>query len=471
MGEQLWRKGAGELAALIRERAVSASEVVEAHLARIEEVNPELNAVTVVLTEEARDGARRADRAVAEGAELGPLHGVPVTIKENIDVAGTATTQGMAALAGAIAAQDAPVVERLRAAGAIVLGRTNMPDSGLRIATESSLRGITENPWRRGRTAGGSSGGEAAALASGMSPLGVGNDLGGSLRNPAHCCGISSLKPTTGRIPQATDLEPQDLPPSIQLMGVAGPMARTVADVRLGYGILSGAHPRDPISVPAPLHHPDAAQRVRVALIAEPPGGSTDSGIADAVRQAGAHLAAAGYEVEEVTPPEYEAVLDLWRRFLMTDVRIMWPGLAQILGQQGKDFVLAAFDEIPALDRDGYIGVLIQRQRLQRLWSEFFLDHPLILSPIWARPAFEHGWDVVDADHSSATLELLRPVMPANALGLPAVATTGGFADGMPVGVQLMAAAFREDRALAAAEALEAAVGVRTPIDPFSRGQ
>ena len=190
---------------------MSSAEVVEAHLARIEAVNPKVNAVVRVLADEARAGAAEADRESPRRAgPLGPLHGVPCTVKENIDMAGLPTTQGVPALANAIAPADAPVVERMRAAGAIPIARTNLPDMGLRVHTDSSLHGLTRNPWNLGRTAAGSSGGEAAALATGMSPIGLGNDIGGSLRNPASACGIASIKPTTGRIPDAGYVPAED---------------------------------------------------------------------------------------------------------------------------------------------------------------------------------------------------------------------------------------------------------------------
>src|SRR4051812_9782634 len=302
-GDELWRRGAGEPAGVIRPGEVSSTAAVQAHLGRIGEVNPALNAVVLVLAEEALAAAKQADERVAAGGELGPLHGVPVTVKENIDVAGTPTTQGVRALAGAVPPVDAPVVERLRAGGAIVIGRTNLPDMGLRVSTDSSLRGLTRNPWHPGKTAGGSSGGEASALASGMSPLGVGNDIGGSLRNPAHCCGISSLKPTPNRVPHTVSLPPEDGPLSFQMMAVHGPMARSVADLRQAFELMIGSDWRDPAAVSTALYPEGAGGPVRVAVMAEPPGCATDPGVAAVVRDAAAKLADAGFAVEEASPP------------------------------------------------------------------------------------------------------------------------------------------------------------------------
>jgi amidase len=195
---EIWQLPATELAQRIARRQLSSAEVVDAHLARIDAVNPALNAVVRVLADEARAAAVKADQRLASGETIGPLHGVPFTVKENIDMAGLPTTWGVPALAKAVVPVDAPVVERMRAAGAIPIARTNLPDMALRVHTDSSLHGLTRNPWHPGRTAGGSSGGEAAALASGMSPIGLGNDIGGSLRNPANACGIASIRPSAG---------------------------------------------------------------------------------------------------------------------------------------------------------------------------------------------------------------------------------------------------------------------------------
>src|SRR5258706_6923595 len=272
MMSEIWQLSASELAQRIADRKLSSAEVVDAHLARIEAVNPSLNAVVRVLADDARAAAVLADKKLAAGEAIGPLHGVPFTVKENIDMAGLPTTWGVPALAKAVVPVDAPVVERMRAAGAIPIARTNLPDMALRIHTDSSLHGLTRNPWHPGRTAGGSSGGEAAALAAGMSAIGLGNDIGGSLRNPAGACGIASIRPTIGRVPDAGFVPAEDNLLAVQLMNVQGPMARRVADVRAALTVLAGAHPRDPWSVTVPFDVPVAAP-IRVALVAEPPGG------------------------------------------------------------------------------------------------------------------------------------------------------------------------------------------------------
>ena len=463
---ELWRHGAGELARMIAAGEVSCREVVDSNLERIEAVNGHLNAITIVLAEEARAAADAADRA--EGPR-GPLHGVPFTVKENIDLAGTATTQGLVALAEAVAPVDAPVVERMRAAGAIPIGRTNLPDLGLRIHTDSSLRGLTRNPWDPGVTAGGSSGGEASALASGMSPIGLGNDVGGSLRNPAHCCGIASIKPTAGRVPHASVIPPEDWGPAMQAMCVEGVMARRVADVRLGLEIVNGFDPRDPQSVAAPLELERPARRV--AVLAEPPGGDTHPEIAAAVRRAADALADAGYDVAEAVPPDYETALEVWGRWLFADIGAQEELLRTVMGPDGVRFLDLTSPHFPPADTAGIFAAVMDRRRIHRAWSAFLADRPLILSPIWTQPPFPHGWDIESEDTALATMRLMRPVMPANLLGLPAAAVPAGTAAGLPVGVQVMAERFHDLAALEAAEAIESALGVQTPIDPVARAR
>ncbi|MFZ0768988.1 MAG: amidase family protein, partial [Acidimicrobiales bacterium] len=240
MSKELWQESASSLAQLIRSGQTSSREVVLAHLARIEEVNAVVNAIVEIRAEEVLAEADAADAALKSGEPLGALHGVPFTVKSNLDVAGYATNEGTVALKDFMADADAPIVEKMRDAGAVVLARTNMPDLGLRINTESSLYGATHNPWRHGMTAGGSSGGEAAALASGMSPIGLGNDIGGSLRNPAYCCGVASIKPSRGRVAQGNPSAIFEMPLNAQVMLVDGVLARHVGDVRRGLEVVMG---------------------------------------------------------------------------------------------------------------------------------------------------------------------------------------------------------------------------------------
>jgi amidase len=445
--------------------------VVNAHLARIDAVNPALNAVVRVLADEARAGAAMADRRLAAGETVGPLHGVPFTVKENIDMAGLPTTWGVPALAEAVVSADAPIVERMRAAGAIPIGRTNLPDMALRLHTSSSLHGLTRNPWHPGRTAGGSSGGEAAALASGMSPIGLGNDIGGSLRNPANACGIASIRPSAGRVPDAGYMPAEDRLMAVQLMNVQGPMARRVADVRLGLQVLKGAHPRDPWSIDAPFDGPALARPIRVAVLAEPPGGSTDPKIAATVRHAAQALADAGYVVEEVCPPRYEDAISCWARLIMADFQSVLEMLTPMMGADAVAFLNNFNQAIPPLaDLAAWSHLMVERDGIARAWSTFMADRPLLLSPTWSQLPFEHGFDSATPAGSVAVKELMRPVVPANLLGLPSACVPAGRdeATGLPIGVLITGRRLREDLCLEAAEAIEARLGVMTPIDPVS---
>ncbi|HXQ15155.1 MAG TPA: amidase [Caulobacteraceae bacterium] len=464
--QDLWRLSAGELARRIAAKQVSSAEVVEAHLARIEAVNPKVNAVVRVLADEARAGAAEADRRVAAGGPLGPLHGVPCTVKENIDMAGLPTTQGVPALASAVAPADAPVVERMRAAGAIPIARTNLPDMGLRVHTDSSLHGLTRNPWNLGRTAAGSSGGEAVALATGMSPIGLGNDIGGSLRNPASACGIASIKPTTGRVPDAGYVPGEDRLLASQLMMSQGPMARCVADVRLGLQVLMGADPRDPWSFDAPFVGKPLPRPIRVAVVPAPPGGSVDPTVSDAVRRAADVLANAGYAVIEACPPRYEEAAEVWARFVLGDYGSVLSQIGPLMGADG----LAFFEAVgrataPLSDAASMSALMSQRDGVARAWSLFMADHPLILTPTWTQLPFEHGYDLADP---TATIDLIRPVVAANLFGLPSACVPAGRdADsGLPIGVLVTGRRLREDLCLDAAEAIEARLGLQTPIDP-----
>ena len=463
---ELWQMSALQLAARIRNGESSSREVMEAHLARVDAVNPHLNAIVRRLDDEALAAADAADAAVAAGAELGPLHGVPCTIKENVDVAGTPTTQGIPFLAEAIAPLDAPTTARMRTAGAIPFARTNMPDLGLRVHTNSSLHGLTRNPWHPGVTAGGSSG-EASSIASGMSPIGIGNDIGGSLRNPAHCCGIASIKPTTGVVPMATVIPPEDQMLAAQQMLAEGPLAREVADVRAGLLAVAGWSSRDPRSVPAVLTDLQPGERLSVAVMADPPGGETHPEIVAAVRRAGDLLADQGHRVVEATPPSYEEILEMWAMLLIGDLTIQQPLLDLVLSDDAKAVLASLYEQYPAVTLQSSIELQAQRFAVMWSWSTFFEGHQVVLSPTWGMPAFEHDADL-SPDFSDILRSTLRPVLPGNLLGIPGAIVPCGMAAGLPVGVQVMGDKYTDLRCLSIAEQIQSAEGVHTPIDPVT---
>lgn len=463
MSSELWQRSAMELAGLIRGGDVTSREVVQAHLDRIDAVNAAVNAVVEVRPQDALAEAERADERQRSGEPLGPLHGVPFTVKTNLDVAGYATTEGTVALKDFVADSDAPIVEKMRSGGAVMLARTNMPDLGLRINTESSLYGATHNPWRHGYTAGGSSGGEAAALASGMSPIGLGNDIGGSLRNPAFCCGVASIKPSRGRVAQGNPSNPFEMALNSQIMLADGVLARRVGDVRRGLEVVMGSHHGDPQSVDVPLHGPPASRRV--ALVCEPGGGSTDPAIAEGVRVAGRALEAAGYEVEEAEPPMlFEAYLT-WAELMWTSMEVIAERIEPLMGEGGRRFLDLVRVDFPATAAT-LAAMHEMRYRVARHWREFLTAYPLIVGPTWTEPPFALGADIVDQEGAMKVLEGYRFVLPANLLGLPAACVPTGLADGLPTGLQVIGDLFREDLCLDAAEAVERAVGVLTPIDP-----
>lgn len=467
MGEQLWRKGPQELASLISRGDVSSREVVQAHLDRIDEVNPHLKAVVRRMDETALENADHADQQRRNGQALGPMHGVPFTIKENIDVAGTPTTQAVVALAEAFSQTDAPVVERMKNAGGIPLARTNLPDMGLRIHTDSSLHGLTKNPWNPHRTTGGSSGGEASAIASGMSPIGLGNDIGGSLRNPAHCCGIASIKPTVGVIPFATEIPPTALGLGSQLMLVQGVLARRVADVRFGFDLVRGAHHRDPFSYSANLNDIAPNRPLRIAVMAEAPGGRTDAGIASVVHEAAKSLESLGHIVEESVPPRYEEAVEMWGALLNYELTPLQPLLEAVMGDGARQFLEFGRENFATYTPEQMIFMHASRYEIAMEWAAWFQTYDVLLSPTWSLPAFTHGFDIAGSDEAKEVLETFRTVLPQNFLGSPSAIVPAGISDGLPVGVQI--SAWRNDdlKCLSVAEIIDSAMGISTPIDPI----
>lgn len=457
MTQALWRLGAVDLAQAIRSRQVSAREATQSVLDRIAEVNPRINALVTVLPEQALAAADAADQALARGDRLGPLHGVPVSIKINVDVAGQPTTDGVAALKDNIAPTDSPLVKSLRDAGAILVGRNNAPAFSLRWFTDNAFHGRTLNPFDAGVTPGGSSGGAAAAVAMGMGPIAHGNDYGGSIRYPAWACGVVGLRTTAGRVPSYKASAPNRII-SNQLMSVQGPLTRTVADARLALEVMAQGSPLDPQWTPAPLQYPDSARPTRVAVFTRWQGSRVDASVVAAVNQAAGWLAQAGYEVEEAEPPHFEEAAAMHRQMVMDDMRRAGIAAMNKMGDDALRQSLAYFTGgVTPWDRDQYLDGLMCRFNIARDWTVFLDKYPVLLTPnSWERQ-FPVDDDLRSQQRFEEILLAQTPMLNTAMLGLPGLAVPTGVQDGLPVGVQLVAPRFREDLLLAAGEAIERA--------------
>jgi amidase len=466
MQAPLWQWSAGALAKAIREKRLSSREVIRAQLDRIEAVNHKVNAVTVVLEEDALRRAREADEKIAAGEKVGPLHGVPITVKENIDLLGSATTHGIVGLKDSMPQRDAAVVAHLKRAGAIPIGRTNLPDFGLRWHTDNDLRGATRNPWDPSRTPGGSSGGEAAAIATGMSPLGVGNDMGGSLRYPAQCCGITAIRPTLGRVSRtATSISPD--PPLFyeQVASVNGPMARHVRDLRLALDVMSQPDPRDPCWSPAERLGSTMSGPIRVAVTTDPSGDGGSPVVIEGVRKAADILADAGYATEEVDPPSVGDAAQILQRIANVEIESYLPGTLPMMSGEAKTFLETLVRETKP-DLPTYMKAIAARYGIAQDWSLFMERYPLVVGPISTLPPFEVGYDLAGPEHVKRLERSLELTEICNLLGLPSVAVPVEVVDGLPQGVQLIGPRYHEDLCFDAAETIERRQGVFTPIEP-----
>ena len=458
----IWQWTAVQTAAAIRNGAISAEEAVKAHVERMHAVNPKLNAVVVDLSAEAIKAARAADRARAKGVDLPPLHGVPITIKENVDYEGRPNPNGVPAQMGLIAPSDSPVVRNLKKAGAIVLGLTNTPEFSFRAFTDNPLHGLTLNPWDEAITCGGSSGGAGAAVAAGIGTIGHGNDIGGSLRWPAHCNGVVTIKPTQGRIPAYNESATSERPMLAHLMSAQGPLTRSVADARLALAAMSQRDPRDPWWAPAPLEGPKPKGPIKVALAKIPDDMKVDVSVRAALTQAADDLQKSGYRVEEVEVPDINGVWRTWADIITTEVVALQE--AGMLAVTSDDFKIAwagMRKGANILDRDGFMRATADRNAHIRRWQMFFETYPVILAPTTVQPTPGPREDTISEDRVFKFFhDEIRFISAINVLGLPGAVVPVTVHKGKPIGVQLIAGRYREDLALAAAEAIEKRAGM-----------
>jgi amidase len=463
--QDLWRLSAADLAALVRSRKVSATEAAKAGLARLDAVNPALNAVIDHRPEDVLKQAAEVDKAIARGEDPGILAGVPVTVKVNIDQEGFATTNGLKIQRDVIAKSNSPVVDNFRKAGAVILGRTNCPAFSYRWFTTNLIHGDTRNPRDAGLTPGGSSGGAGSAIAAGIGHIAHGTDIAGSIRYPAYACGVHGLRPTVGRIPAFNAALPER-PIGPQISAVSGPLARTINDIRISLAAMAIRDVRDPWWVPAPLEGP--AMPKRAALCLNPDGLATAPEVKAAVSDAGKRLERAGWTVEmiENTPPMREAAewqTKLWlgdgyEAQLEAAEREGDPGaLACLRGNRGK---------VTPFDQAAYAKALTRRATLTREWLLFFEKYAVVLTPVSGELPFADNLDLKDEASFKRVWDAQLPQIAIPFMGLPGLVVSTGMVGRSPVGVHIVSGRYREDLCLLAGEAIEAGGVPVSPIDP-----
>lgn len=451
---------ATEQLALLRQKKISPLELVDAHIARIERWNPVLNALVDFDPERARRQAREA--------KDGPLAGLPLTVKSSIATRGYKCEIGSLLHRGDVSEEDAEAVSRLRRAGAVILGTTNCPEFLMAYETDNLLYGRTNNPWALDRTAGGSSGGEAAAIAAGLSAGGLGSDSGGSVREPAHFSGICALKPTSGRVPAAGHLPPCIGPFSI--LGAIGPMARTVADVELLFRTIAGSHPADPSGAPVGLHEVSLAEAKHV-----PVGWLEDDGLVpvtaetrQAVCNAAATLERQGFQLKPFRSASLEKARKLWHIFFVQCGTMFYApttaGREQELSPTFRNFLEIAAAPAP-LTAESLLQAWAECDMMRSKVLAEMQEFPLLLSPVCSIPAFRHGerrWTV--EGHELDYFDAMRFTQWFNLLAAPAAVVPVGRSDeGLPIGVQIAGRPFEDELVLTVAAAIEGAFGYRPP--------
>lgn len=450
---------------MIRERSVSPVEVAEAYLRRIDELNPRLNAI-VTVAPDVLERAREAEGQVMRGEATGVLHGVPLTIKDTIETRGLCTTSGSKVLASYVPAEDAPAVARLRAAGAILLGKTNVSEMALTYESDNPVFGRTNNPYNLRLTAGGSSGGEAAAISSCLSAAGLGSDLSGSIRIPAHFCGISGLRPTTGRVPCAGHFPPSTGPYS--LGATIGPMARTVEDLSLILSVVAGYNAREFVSAPLESGGSPASRLSlkgwRVAWYTDDRVSPVTEETRRAVRAAVGALEEAGLVATESLPPGVSRGPQLW---LALFSRAILGHLSEVYGGREEDagafvrFLMNSLTAGPPPAVDEFVKAWSERDRLRAELVAWMKETPLIVAPVGASQAFEHGARHLSVDGQAISVfRAFGYAQTFNVYGLPAVCVPAGRTpEGLPIGVQIVGRPFQEEALLSAALIVEEALG------------
>ncbi|MBO67791.1 MAG: amidase [Acidiferrobacteraceae bacterium] len=462
MTDSLWQLNATQLLRGTQSGKFSCEDVMMSVIARIDEHNPALNAIVNNCADLAVAQSREADKAIRRGDNLGPLHGLPITIKTNVDVEGQPTPNGIPNNKDVIATENSPVVQNMLDAGGVIVGRTNTPEFSMRITTDNPLHGRTYNPWCRDASPGGSSGGAAVAAVAGFGPIHHGNDIGGSLRYPASFCGAVTLKPTFGRVPNFVG---SSLPPErgflAQLMGVQGAVCREVTDLRIATRVMASGDPRDPFWMPAPFYGDRLKEPIRVGITRESYGYLIDQDILSSLDHAAEHLTKAGYCVEEITTPSMDSAARTWFELLGTELQAsMMSDVAQFGSPVIQKILGWYFDMVEIADADAYQIGIKERTAVLREWSLLLDSYPLVLTPLFMRATPSWDCDARSYDQYKDICQAATYSIGANFLSLPAGVVPIGLVNSLPSAIQIIGRRYREDLVLDAMEVIESEVGI-----------
>lgn len=451
----IWQMTASEIASAVRSKKLSATEVARAHLQRLDDVNPKINALVQDCREDAMATAQRVDAAIARGEDPGVLCGVPVTIKVNVDQQGYATTNGLRLLENQMAVHDSPVVSNIRKSGGVIVGRTNTPAFSLRWFTKNSLHGQTLNPRNKDITPGGSSGGAAAAVASGICAVAHGTDIAGSIRFPAYACGLHGLRPSLGRVP-AYNASAAERYIGAQLMATSGPIARSIADIAMSLTAMARPDPRDPWYVPALLAKQDFPKRA--ALAVAPDGMQVSDDVRTALAEASEKLRASGWTIDEIACPPMRPAAEINALLWMAEMQFGAKDLIQREADPDAQFVFAQMKrDVGDIGVDEVMTALQARAALVRQWAVFLNDYPLVICPVSGELPFDQQLDVQSEESFAKVFEAQLTQRALPVIGVPALSVATGEIRGQPVGVQLIAPHYREDILLVAGQDLESA--------------
>ncbi|PAF47212.1 hypothetical protein BKH41_07995 [Helicobacter sp. 12S02232-10] len=453
----IWQWNATEVALGIKHRAISSTEATKSVLERIKQINPKINAIINLMSEKALKQAEQADNLIAQGIILSPLHGVPVTIKDNVDVKGERNTNG-GIFKDRICQEDSTIATNFNIAGCVTIGMTNLPEFAIRWFSENPLFGRTLNPWNPEITPGGSSGGAAAAVASGMCFIGHGNDIGGSIRYPAYACGVFGFRPTWGRIPQFDPSSPGGRTFASEFFSIEGPIARSVNDIRLGLEVLSKGSIYDQVWVPAPLTYNDYKKK-RIAIVTQIDGMEIEPAIKENLIKTAKWLEEDGYIVEEIKLPEFNIAAEVWGKILIAEKTTM---IGHYVEQYGSEDVKKAWKGMVygapgAKDMREYMLAIAKRDELRRIYNEILDVYPVIMLPVSGKEPFKYGEDLLGDEYfKNVIMPAQIPLLALVCLNYPSMSIPTGLKNGnIPQGVQLFASDYRADLCLQVAEDIE----------------